>query len=116
VVVDEPVTSGDVLFHKDVRWDFVIGTWTAQDIQEYCVDDDEWQMFRKDLKGLPTVEKIHRLRGRYKKLVCDLPGGEDFWSPKQKDIWNRGKCQIDNYINALKRGGILDNNGYIKKP
>lgn len=55
-----------------------------------AIKDAKWQAFRKSLKGLPTAEKLRKL--------------------KQWQRQNPGKksaIQVTNYINALKRGGQL---------
>ncbi len=55
-----------------------------------CVKDPKWQAFRRSLKGLPTATKLRNLR-RYKSN-------------------NPGRCtdvQVENYLNALRRGGQL---------
>jgi hypothetical protein len=55
-----------------------------------CVDDAAWQKFRLSLKGLSTNEKLKKLRS-YKAN-------------------NSGRCvtvRVENYLNALRRGGQL---------
>jgi hypothetical protein len=59
-----------------------------------CVADEEWQRFRVSLKGLSTAEKLRRLRS-YKTN-------------------HSGRCvavRVDNYLNALRRGGQLPPKG-----
>lgn len=111
--------DGDVLFRKDVRWDLDISNWSQREIQQYYVADEEWQEFRESLKGHSTMYKLRKLKDRYIALCASLPPvyvANAEWTPEQKDSWNRRKCQIDNYINALKRSGTIDRNGYIKRP
>lgn len=65
-------------------------------VQEFCVRDAEWQTFRVSLKGLSTEEKLKRL---------------DCWRADHMDqglLPLRNQVQIDNYLNALKRGGQLN--------
>lgn len=55
-----------------------------------CVKNEAWQTFRKSLKGLSTAEKLRKLRS-YKRN-------------------NSGRCvnvRVENYLNALRRGGQL---------
>lgn len=55
-----------------------------------CIKNKEWQAFRKSLKGLSTEEKLRRLRT---------------WKANHS-----GRCAtvvVQNYINALKRGGQI---------
>lgn len=59
-----------------------------------CVNDAKWQSFRKSLKGLSTAEKLRKLRS-YKRN-------------------NSGRCvdvRVENYLNALRRGGQLPPKG-----
>lgn len=60
-----------------------------------AVDDENWQMFRKSLKGISTENKLDLLNARY--LERWINGGS-----------HEEKVRIDNYINALKRGGLLN--------
>lgn len=81
------------------RWPFKVESYLVMEVQEYCVRDAEWQKFRKSLKGLNTLEKLYKLQS---------------WilhHPHQR----RAQVQVDNYINALKRGGQLDMEGNIKR-
>jgi len=68
------------------------------------VRDNEWQNFRLSLKGLPTTEKLQRLSQRRQDKMdhlCVLPRQE--------------QVRIDNYINALKRGGQLAIDGRVQR-
>ena len=56
-----------------------------------AVHDTKWQAFRKSLKGLPTDTKLDKL---YAYLY-------------QHQTSYNAHIQVQNYINALKRGGIL---------
>jgi len=53
-----------------------------------AVKDEEWQEFRKSLKGLSNDEKIDKL---------------EQWL--QKHPGRKGEVQVINYWNALRRGG-----------
>jgi hypothetical protein len=60
-----------------------------KEIQD-AVKDPQWQAFRKTLKGLSTSVKLRRLR-QYAK----------------ENQGRRAQVQVQNYINALKRGGQI---------
>ena len=73
------------------KWTGKVGTHSPAKIAR-CVADQRWQKFRKELKGLSTEEKLTKLKG---------------WQNRR----GGGACtktQVDNYINALKRGGQLN--------
>jgi len=53
-----------------------------------AIKDEEWQTFRKSLKGLSTNEK----RTKLENWLTTHPG-------------HKGKVQVINYWNALRRGG-----------
>lgn len=59
------------------------------DIQQ-AVKEPVWQTFRLSLRGLPTGEKLRKLK-EYRK--------------KHKGYFRQ--VQVENYINALKRAGLL---------
>jgi hypothetical protein len=70
------------------KWEQQITRTTIGEIQLYCVEDESWQSFRKSLKGISTEKKLDKL----------------FWWRN----WNRrSQVQVDNYLNALLRGGQL---------
>lgn len=75
------------------RWPHSVEPIGAQEITRYCVNDPEWQKFRLSLKGLPTTEKLDKL---------------DAWYGLPSQASRRTRVQVDNYINALRRGGQLD--------
>lgn len=56
-----------------------------------AVSTNDWQKFRKSLKGLSTSTKLSKLSSWVKKK-----GGS-----------KRAKLQVHNYKGALKRGGLL---------
>jgi len=53
--------------------------------------DEDWQTFRKSLKGISTEKKFEKLQE---------------WLNLQENS-NKAQIQVTNYINALKRGGII---------
>lgn len=59
----------------------------------------EWQQFRVGLKGLSTALKLVLLEDRY--LIKVIDGSN--WAQQHLE-----RVRIDNYINALRRGGLLD--------
>ena len=56
-----------------------------------AVKEPKWQRLRKSLKGEPTKIKIQRLKA----YAATSPNPE------------KAQIQVQNYINALKRGGKL---------
>ena len=72
-----------------------------QEVQEYCVRNPEWQRFRESLKGEVTGVKLDRLAGWYDLRIDRYPRATT--------------VQVDNYINALRRGGFLDQEGRVLK-
>jgi hypothetical protein len=69
--------------------DLIFGSYSIDVVLE-AVNDVEWQTLRISLKGLPTEEKLSRLR----KYI-----GED--------ASHEAKVRVTNYVYALKRGGQL---------
>jgi hypothetical protein len=70
-------------------------------VQE-AVSDQEWQAFRKSLRGMSTARKLHELHeyfviAEYRHSDYDSSDGP----------FEKIKVQIDNYIKALCRGGQL---------
>ena len=55
-----------------------------------AVKDKEWQTFRVSLKGLSTAAKLRKLK-EYKRTRTGP----------------RAHVQVENYINALKRAGLI---------
>ena len=80
------------------RWPDPIGTYTSKEVTDFCVNDRLWQSFRLTLKGLSTSEKLDKLWKRRDGLL--LFGDET--TQRRYDV------QTYNYLNALKRGGQLD--------
>lgn len=73
----------------------------AERVREAC-SSNEWQEFRKDLKGTSTETKLERLADYYLNTAPHC---------KYMDLEPCGQCDIcvqcDNYIKALCRGGQL---------
>lgn len=85
------------------RWPYTIEYWSPEQIQKMCVQAPAWQILRKAMKGVPTRKKLDMLAAwRY-----------EHTHDGQTDI--QARCQIDNYINALKRGGQLHMDLTIKR-
>ena len=79
------------------EWPHEVCSVTVSEIRE-AIEDPDWQSFRLSLKGIPTTDKLIRL-DRYRKTG-----------------FNRVvQVRIDNYINALKRGGQLDTGGRVQR-
>lgn len=55
-----------------------------------AIKDPRWQLFRESLKGLSTEQKYKKL----KEWLAQHPT-------------ERAKIQVTNYVNALKRGGLV---------
>lgn len=70
---------------------------TKDEIME-AVKDDAWQRFRLSLKGISTSDKLRKLSG-YLQLQYYKYGKV----PRVEQV------RVDNYINALLRGGQLVN-------
>ena len=78
------------------HWPYEVSPWSMDDILS-AVKDDDWQALRLSLKGIPTEEKLDRLE----EYMASIDGRS------ANEAW-RMHCRIDNYINALKRGGQLN--------
>lgn len=82
------------------RWPEPIQHLTRAEIMD-AIKCDDWQASRLSMKGIPTRTKLDWCWS-WLELGCDKCCNEA-----------RRKVQIDNYINALKRGGQLDVNGIV---
>lgn len=78
------------------KWPYEVGTYSPALVQLYCVQDAEWQKLRLWMKGKSTQVKLITLQ-QYRN-ECIMTG----------NYTERQRIQIDNYINALKRGGQLN--------
>jgi hypothetical protein len=87
------------------RWPYEVDPTTPEEIQLYCVKDTVWQAFREGLKGLSTERKLDKLAFYRDEALLHWP------TAKQRN-W---KVQVANYINALRRGGLLDDNLRVVK-
>lgn len=56
----------------------------------WAVRDETWQRFRLSLKGLPTKTKLRKL-----------------WKWRKSCGTFKARVQVQNYVNALKRGGQI---------
>lgn len=72
---------------------------TQEEILRYCVQDKEWQAFRASIKGTTTLFKLSKL----------------LWWYQTRPLVEHSKVQVGNYLNALKRAGILDSNYRVVK-
>lgn len=92
-----------------VRWGQPIRSWSAKQIRTAVYDSfdaEEWQKFRVALKGLSTAHKLFRLL-QYRHNHAQYDSVTGFVIPEHI------QCRVDNYVNALKRGGQLDSEGNI---
>lgn len=84
------------------RWEHDVQHLTRDEIMS-AIKCDDWQTFRLSLKGQSTQAKLIRLEDW-------LKHGCSHCSVETRQV------QVDNYINALLRGGqlIRDENGEVK--
>jgi len=74
----------------ELNWDaLTVDDVTREEIQRY-VDDSEWQDFRKQLKGETIPDKYKMLKN---------------WLDTHPT--RKAKVQVTNYVNALKRAGLI---------
>lgn len=77
------------------QWPYKVQTLTRQEIDE-AIKDELWQETRLSMKGVSTPTKLRILENWRQANSCD-------------DVLSRAaSIQIDNYINALRRGGQLN--------
>lgn len=62
-----------------------------------CVNNEEWQLFRQTLKGLPTHTKLQML----KDYLWEGTLSDDVEEMRKRRV------RVENYLNALRRGGEL---------
>ena len=84
-------------------WAAKLTVWNMRQILE-AVDDAKWQKFRLSLKGIATTEKLLRLSDWLD--AAFLRDGAIHW---------KDQCRVDNYVNALKRGGQLTVDGKVQR-
>lgn len=91
-------------------WEHKLQVWNIHQIWE-AVKDVSWQEFRVSLKGTSTEEKLTRL-DNYLQFACKRNCCTvDELSQRE---WKE-KCRVDNYINAIKRGGQLTIEGRVQR-
>lgn len=78
-------------------WPFAVKSTTKKEIRD-AVHHEEWQRVRLHMKGMPTTDKLDILVKYRNSKTC----------PSCNRIGRITEVQIDNYINALKRGGQLN--------
>lgn len=79
-----------------------VDSWSMEDILD-AVNDADWQAFRLSLKGKNTEVKLDMLDDYMERASARLGAGEI-----DKDEYRKECIRVDNYINALKRGGQLN--------
>lgn len=77
------------------QWDELVIPLTVEEISEAVVDE-AWQRFRISLKG-------KALEVRYQRLVRWI--GDHHWPGAHQQ--RLARVQVANYVNALKRGGMI---------
>ena len=80
------------------QWTYHVASHSRQEILS-AINDTHWQNLRLSLKGVPTEQKLIKLK---------------LWLEEQQ-FTTRSRIQVDNYINALKRGGQLDMDLRVKR-
>lgn len=81
-----------------IRWSGNQLPWTQKETFEAVYEAEgfeDWQKFRVSMKGQSTSLKLARLAYR-----------QGYFLDTQ--LWAIEKCRIDNYINTMKRNGLLD--------
>lgn len=74
-----------------VRWKTLIfGKYNITEIKR-AVKEPKWQEFRKGLKGISLEQKFRELKK---------------WLRRNRNS-KRAKIQVTNYVNALKRAGLI---------
>jgi hypothetical protein len=79
------------------KWPYAVKSKTVNEINAYC-KDPEWQSLRLKMKGQPTEKKLRMLKHYRDKKTFNGTCG----------LARKFEVQIDNYIDALKRGGQLN--------
>ena len=74
-----------------MNWDKLIFGSFDREVIRKAVDSDVWQKFRKSLKGIPLDAKYYELERYLKQHNHSWPA----------------RIQVTNYINALKRSGLI---------
>jgi len=79
----------------------------SRDLLQVLTRDPNWQIFRKSLMSMPPEEKLDHLQRRLDAASVTTAEGIRF-DPSEK-------ARIDNYPNAMMRGGAL-NDRYQVQP
>lgn len=87
------------------KWPYGVMKLQTQQIQQ-AISDQKWQEFRNSLKGLSTQEKLDKLEDY---MMEGRVGG------RISEIVSTRKVRVDNYVNALRRGGQLDSHYKVVK-
>jgi hypothetical protein len=83
------------------EWPYTVEYHSRKEIQ-VLTKDVNWQVFRKSLIGMPTTQKLeHLLRRLDAKREFNAVTG-------QTQFKHEEKVRVDNYLNALLRGGQLN--------
>jgi hypothetical protein len=70
-------------------------------VRAFCMQDPEWQKLRISMKGIPTHEKLVKLRS--------------WWHTHAREAALRTEVQVGNYLGALRRGGQLNDDNQVRK-
>jgi hypothetical protein len=68
----------------------IFGQYSPEQIDK-AVKDEKWQEVRRSMKGVSLIEKYNTL---------------ERWLRKNSHS-EKSKIQVTNYVNALKRGGLI---------
>jgi hypothetical protein len=66
---------------------------------QFAVQHEDWQKFRRSLKGKSTREKLRQLG--------EWMGWEEFFVDPTDSRYEDRVIQAQNYLNALARGGFI---------
>lgn len=89
------------------KWPYTVQSHSRYAIQ-VVTKDTNWQTFRETLVKMPTEEKLDHL---YRRLNAHSDIMDDDQNPGIQGMRfdHEEKMRVDNYLNALKRGGQLNN-------
>lgn len=90
------------------KWPHEVQHYSPGEVMICCVQDGFWQRFRLSMKGRATSEKLDMLAEWREMHMYINPD-------KSRTLPRRHQVQIDNYINALKRGGQLSMELEVRK-
>lgn len=89
-----------------LKWPLQVKSYSPSEVHKF-VADPSWQMFRKRMKGHCTDIKLDMLY-QYRNLLHEEGIGIGI---SQRSL----EVQIDNYLQALRRGGFLDPTFTVRK-